>query len=176
VEGEEGAAVMHLRSTIALSLSAVVLACQPGRNAQPPNRNESLAMKASPCRAVLTPASDGLYGIRFELSNPTGHAIALDTYEPFLQFQVRAAADGAALAVDQPALDIPVQLKTLMVPAAGTIELVTPVRLRLRADVPPAQDRFLWSVPHEPKGVQLTFTLDLPPPFDQPFTTQVTSE
>jgi hypothetical protein len=173
VEGEEGAPVMHLRSTIALSLSAIVLACQPGRSAQSPNRNEPPAMKASPCRAVLTPASDGEYGVRFELSNPTGHAIALDTYEPFLQFQVRAATNGAALAVDQPALDIPVQPKTLTVPAAGTVELVTPVRLRLRAGVPPAQDRFVWSIAHEPKGVQLTFSLDLPPPFDQPFTEQL---
>ena len=167
---------MQLRSTIALSLSGIVLACQPGRNVQPPNRNELPAMKSSPCRAVLTPASDGEYGVRFELSNPTGHAIALDTYEPFLQFQVRATANGAALAVDQPALDIPVQPKTVMVPAAGTIELVTPVRLRLRAGAPPAQDRFVWSIAHEFAGVQLIFTLELPPPFDQPFTTQITPE
>lgn len=164
----------HLRSTIALCLSGIVLGCHPGGSAQPSNRNEPPAMNASPpCRAVLTPASDGEYSIRFELSNPTGHAIALDTYEPFLQFHLRAAANGAALAVDQPALDIPVQPKTLAVPPAGTVELVTPVRLRLRAGVPPAQNRFVWSIAHEPRGVQLTFSLDLPQPFDQPFTAQL---
>jgi len=166
--------VTQFLSTMALSVSGIVLGCQPGLNAQPSNRNEPPAMTAPPpCRAVLTPASDDEYSVRFELSNPTGHAIALDTYEPFLQFHVRAAANGAALAVDQPALDIPIQPKTLAVPAAGTVELVTPVRLRLRAGVPPAQDRFVWSIAHDPKGVQLTFSLDLPPPFDQPFTAQL---
>ena len=102
------------------------------------------------------------------LSNPTKQPISLATYEPFLQLHVRATAGGAELRVEQPALDIPVQPKTITIQPAGSTELATPVRLRLRAGAPPSQDPFVWSIAHEPAGVQLTFTLELSPPFDQP--------
>lgn len=49
----------------------------------------------------------------------------------------------------------------------------SPVRLRFRTGAPPSQERFVWSIAHEPKGVQLTFLPDLPLPFDQPFTVQL---
>jgi hypothetical protein len=127
----------------------------------------------SPCRAILTPASDGEYSLRFALSNPTSQPIQLDSYEPFLQFRVRAAADGALVAVEQPPLDIPVQPTTITVPASGSVELATPIRLRFRAGAPPSSGRFVWSIAHAPVGVELTFTLDLPPPFDQPCQAQV---
>lgn len=120
-----------------------------------------------PCRAILTPSGDAEYGIRFELSNPTPRPIALDIDEPFLQFRVRAAADGAALAVVQPTLDVPINPTTVTVPAAGTLLLASPVRLRFGA---PSRDGFVWSIAHAPAGVELTFTLDLPAPFDPPFT------
>jgi hypothetical protein len=128
----------------------------------------------SPCRAVLTAASDGEYSVRFTLSNPTARPIALESYEPFLQFRVRATAGGRDLAVAQPALDIPLQPTTITVPAAGSVDLVTPIRLRLRPGAPSAE-RFVWSIAHDPRGVELTFTLDLPPPFDQPFTARPAS-
>lgn len=127
----------------------------------------------SPCRAVLTPASDGEYSLRFALSNPTSLPIQLDSYEPFLQFRVRAAAGGAVIAVEQPALDIPIQPTTITIPASGSVELTTPIRLRVRTGAPPSAERFVWSIIHDPRGVELTFTLDLPPPFDQPFQVQV---
>lgn len=44
---------------------------------------------------------------------------------------------------------------------------------RFLAGAPPSQERFVWSIAHEPKGVQLTFLPDLPLPFDQPFTVQL---
>jgi hypothetical protein len=31
----------------------------------------------------------------------------------------------------------------------------------------------VWSSDHAPAGVELTFTLDLPAPFDQPFTVRL---
>jgi hypothetical protein len=128
-------------------------------------------MNAPTCRAALTPASDGEYGIRFTLSNPTSTAITLKSYEPFLQFQIRATAEGAELPVAQPPLDIPVQRVSITVPASGSVELATPIRLRFGA--PASQQRFVWSIAHDAKGVQLTFTLELPAPFDQPFTAQI---
>jgi hypothetical protein len=121
-----------------------------------------------PCRAILTPADSGEYSVRFELSNPTAQPISLDTYTPFLQFQLRASANGAALSVVQPTLDVPLNATTVTVPAAGTFLLVTPVRLRFGAA--PSSDGFVWSIPHVPEGVELTFALDLPAPFDRPFT------
>jgi hypothetical protein len=123
-----------------------------------------------PCRAILTPSTDADYGIRFELTNPTPQPIALKVYDPFLQFRVRAAADGAALEVVQPTLDIPIHPTTVTVPAAGTLSLASPVRLRFGA---PSRDGFVWSIAHAPAGVELTFTLDLPAPFDQPFTARL---
>ena len=129
-------------------------------------------MTPTACRAVLTPASEGEYGIRFTLSNPTAAAITVKAYEPFLQFQVRAAAGGAPLTVTQPPLDIPIRAVTLTVPASGTLDLVTPIRLRFGPG-DASQQRFVWSIAHDAKGVQLTFTLDLPAPFDQPFTAQL---
>jgi hypothetical protein len=127
----------------------------------------------TPCHAILTPSSDGEFGLRFALSNPTQQAISLSTYEPFLQFHVGVTVGGSQLAVVQPTLDIPVRPMTITVPPSGTVEIVTPVRLRFLAGAPPSQDRFVWSIAHEPKGVQLTFSLDLPPPFDQPFQIQL---
>lgn len=123
-----------------------------------------------PCRAILTPGGDAEYGIRFELTNPTPHPTALAIDEPFLQFRVRAAADGAALVVVQPTLDIPINPTTVTVPAAGTLALASPVRLRFGA---PSRDGLVWSIAHAPAGVELTFTLDLPAPFDQPFTARL---
>jgi len=122
------------------------------------------------CRAILSPSADAEYGIRFELTNPTARPIALDIDEPFMQFRVRAAADGAALAVAQPALDIPINPTTVTVPAGGTLLLASPVRLRFGA---PSRDGFVWSIAHAPTGVELTFTLELPPPFDPPFTARL---
>lgn len=128
-------------------------------------------MTAPPtCRAILSPSADAEYGIRFELTNPTARPIALDIDEPFMQFRVRAAADGAALAVAQPPLDIPINPTTVTVPAAGTLVLASPVRLRFGA---PSRDGFVWSIGHAAAGVELTFTLELPPPFDQPFTARL---
>jgi hypothetical protein len=127
-------------------------------------------MTSSPCRAVLTPTEDGEYSVSFELSNPTTRPIALDTFEPFLQLQLRAAAGRAALTVEQPMLDIGLTPKAITVPASGKIAIATPLRLRLHASGPPSRDGFVWSINHAPRGVALTFTLQLPPPFDQPFT------
>jgi hypothetical protein len=169
LEGEEGAAVTRFVSAI---IGLVAAACQSPPNPQPAARSEPPPMNTpTPCRAFLTPAADGEFGVRFALSNPTSEPIALDTYQPFLQFRVRATAGGTNLAVTQPALDLPVQPVTLNVPAGGSLELVTPVRLRFQAQGAASQDRFVWSIAHGPKGVQLTFTLDLPPPFDRPFDT-----
>ena len=83
---------------------------------------------------------------------------------------MRAAAGGVALAVVQPPLDIPINPTTVTVPAAGTLALASPVRLRFGA---PSRDGFVWSIDHAPAGVELTFTLDLPAPFDQPFTARL---
>lgn len=127
----------------------------------------------SPCRALLTPASEGEYSLRFALSNPTSQPIQLNSYEPFLQFRVRAVAGGAVVAIEQPALDIPVQPITVTVPASGSIELTTPIRLRFRPGTPPSSERFVWSIAHAPEGIELTFMLDLPAPFDQPCQTQI---
>lgn len=172
MEGEEGEQVTRGRFAFTLIvIVAVLAACQP-HSPPPTQRSEPPAMNApTSCRAALTPASDGEYGIRFTLTNPTSNPITLKTYEPFLQFQLRATADGAPLAVTQPPLDIPVRALTITVPASRSIDLVTPIRLRFGAG-PPSQQRFVWSIAHAAKGVQLTFTLDLPAPFDQPFTAQ----
>lgn len=180
VEGEEGAAVTPLRGAM-LGLVALASGCQPGPSTAAPsprpippapsNPGEPAAMTAHPpCRAILTPSAAAEYGIRFELTNPTARPIALDIDEPFLQFHVRAAAGGAALAVVQPALDIPINPTTVTVPAAGTLPLASPVRLRFGA---PSRDGFVWSIDHTKAGVELTFTLDLPAPFDQPFTARL---
>ena len=169
--------MIHSRSTLALSLFTVAAGCSSGRPPPPTNRTQPPAMQAPPsCRAVLTPGSHGEYSLRFTLSNPTPRPIALDGYEPFLQFHVRAVAGGAVLAVEQPALDIPVQPITITVPASGSVELITPIRLRFRVGDGPSAERFVWSIAHDPAGVELSFTLELPPPFDQPFTARAVPE
>ncbi len=77
------------------------------------------------------------------------------------------------IAVAQPALDIPVQPTTITVPASGSVALTTPIRLRFHPGAPPSSERFVWSIAHAPEGIELTFTLDLPAPFDQPCRAQV---
>lgn len=120
------------------------------------------------CRAFVTPDSNGEYSIRFELVNPTSQPIELRTFVPFLQFRLRATVDGAPLAVEEPALDLPVHPVTQTVAASGTLELRTPMRLRFGGER--SNDGFLWRIAHAREGVTLTFTLDLPAPFDQPVT------
>ena len=165
-----------------LGLVALAFGCQPGpRTAAPSPRPTTPAPSKRiepavmtvfpPCRAILIPGADAEYGIRFELTNPTSRPIALDIDEPFLQFHVRAAADGAALAVVQPTLDIPINPTTMTVPAGGTLSLVSLVRLRFGGA--PSRDGFVWSIAHAPAGVELTFTLELPVPFDPPFTARL---
>jgi hypothetical protein len=162
------------RLAIALSLGALATGCQPGRGSQPDIRNETKAMNApTPCRAVLSTPADGNVGVRFVLTNGTKAPISLETYQPFLQFRVRAFAGGAELPVVQPPLDLPVQPVTVTVPPSGTAELASPVTLRFHTGGPASTDPFVWSIAHEPARVRLTFSLDLPAPFDQPFDAQL---
>jgi hypothetical protein len=88
------------------------------------------------------------------------------SYEPFTAFAVRASAGGAAVPVHEPALDIGVNRTTLRVPAGGTVQLETPIRLRLDAE--PDTDRFVWTVPHRRDGLSVQVDLQLPAPFDVP--------
>ncbi|HEY4244804.1 MAG TPA: hypothetical protein VGM88_33545 [Kofleriaceae bacterium] len=119
----------------------------------------------------LAPAGDATYSVTFTLSNPTASAIDLDTYEPFTAFAVRATAAGATLTVTEPALDTPVQPKHLHIPAHGSAALMTPIKLHF--GTPASTDVFTWSIAHAPKGVDLTFTLKVPRPFDEPATAKL---
>jgi hypothetical protein len=123
--------------------------------------------EASPCRALVVAQSPGLYSVAFELTNPSATPLSLRTFEPFVQFQLRAEAAGSELPVHQPALDIGLQRKDLEIPAGGHLLLATPILLQLSAAAA-AADRFTWSIAHAPAGLSLIFTLDLPAPFDQP--------
>jgi len=64
-------------------------------------------------------------------------------------------------------------VSALSPPPRAAAPVPAPIRLRLSADATPSQDPFVWSIAHEPAGVLLTFTLDLPPPFDQPFEARI---
>lgn len=127
-----------------------------------------LKVDAPPCRATVVAQPDGLYRVQFDLVNATDVDVELPSYAPFVQFQLRAEAGGAAISVEQPTLDLGLQEVTLRLPARENLTLTTPVRLHLGAAAPPPQDRFVWSIDHEPAGLTLEFTLDLPAPYGGP--------
>lgn len=122
------------------------------------------------CRAVAARSEDGLYSLRFELRNPADAEVELSIHEPFTAFSVLATAGGRALPVHQPALDIPVNPKTLRVPPGGTLTLPTPIRLRISEGAGAGRDGFVWTIPHAPEAVSLQVRLDLPAPFATPCT------
>lgn len=121
-------------------------------------------MSAS-CRVTAVPVGGGEYALRFTFANDGAEPIEVPSDEPFLAFAVRASAGGAAVPVHEPALDIPVQPSTVRVPAGGTVEVGTPVRLRLGGDGP-GDDGFVWTVPHGPDGLSLRVVVQLPAPLD----------
>ncbi|MCA2216212.1 hypothetical protein [Jidongwangia harbinensis] len=118
------------------------------------------------CRVTAVALGDGAYALRFTLANDGSTEIEVPSYEPFVSFAVRASAGGVAVPVHEPALDIGVNPTTLRVPAGGTVQLETPVRLRLDAE--PDTDGFEWTVPHPRDGLSVQVELRLPAPFDVP--------
>jgi hypothetical protein len=128
----------------------------------------SAQVEASACRAIVAAQSDGLYSVQFELVNDSDQAVTLESYKPFLQFRLRAEAEGSPVAVEEPTLDLPLQPVKLTVDARGKLALTTPIRLRLGGSAAPGADAFVWSIAHPPAGLELVFTLALPAPFDQP--------
>ena len=119
------------------------------------------------CRAVARPAGGGLHWLEIDLANRGAEPVEVATDEPFAAFGLRASgAGGTPVAVHVPALDIGVREVTLRVGPGETVRLPTPIRLRLAAGVEPAEDRFVWTVDHDPAGLTLVLDLGLPPPFD----------
>ena len=118
------------------------------------------------CCTSATPGGDGLYSLRFCLVNSGTEPIDLPSYEPFTAFNISATADGKALTVHEPALDIPVNPTTLHVPSGSSLTLETPIQLRISEGAEPGDDGFIWTIAHDKGSVSLQVRLSFPAPFD----------
>ena len=165
-------------ATLVLAVLAVLAGCDRARPttstrpSEPPSMPDPVPATTvpavPPCRAVVVAQPGDTYAIRFELTNPGDAAVVLDTHEPVLGFDARAEAGGAAVAIHQPMLDLPVRRVRLEVPARGALTVRTPIRLVIADGARPVDDRFTWTIAHAPEGLTLDFTLQLPEPFAGP--------
>ncbi len=129
------------------------------------------ALPAARCRAWAQPAGDGSLALAIELALDRGPAVALPAFSPFIAFTLQAQADGRPVAVQQPALDLPLHPVQLRVAPGAPLTLHPPIRLRFAgheaADAESAAgDGLVWTIAHPREGVTLTLHLDLPAPFD----------
>jgi hypothetical protein len=149
--------VTGARAAVAL---AALAACGHDRSAAAPTGSSM----SQDTQLIVTPAGDA-WSLSFTIRNPGSAPLAIRYMHPFTGFQL-AVADGrgAALSLGQPALDIPVQPKELVVPGDSKGVLQTPIRLRFAADAPPTgggTDPFVWTIRAAPQPVTLTATVDL---------------
>lgn len=126
-----------------------------------------------PCHATVAHQPDGSYAISVELTNAGDQPVTLESYQPFLQFRVRAEADGAPVTIDQPALDLPVQPIDLTIPARGSLTLRSPIRLVIAAGARGAKDGFVWTIARPATGLTLAIDVDLAAPYGGPCSTDL---
>lgn len=162
------------RTTLVVALAALALGCSTVAPKPKPIQDEvtPVSHESNACQVTIQSADSGTHALQFELRNHGDADVTLQTYQPFLGFTMEARADGQIVGVRQPALDIPVRPVTHIVPSGGSIPLDTPIRLRFEGDAKAvAEDGFLWTIARSSGPVELTFRLDLPPPFDAPCAT-----
>jgi hypothetical protein len=145
----------------ALVLALLCTACGHDRGVSTPAANAGQA----DTRLIVKPSGDA-WSLAFELSNPDAAAVTTTFMYPFTSFQLAVTdAGGAPLEVGQPALDLPVQPRALVIPARGAATIPSPIRLRFRADAPPTgggDDPFLWTIRAAAQPVTLTASFALP--------------
>jgi hypothetical protein len=112
------------------------------------------------CELVVGREGDRLT-LAFALTNRASQPKAIRYYRPFMQFDLRAVADGRELPILQADFDAPVQPAELQLPAGGRGTLDTPVRLRFSPTREVADDPFVWIIVGEPAAVELHATLRL---------------
>jgi hypothetical protein len=98
-------------------------------------------------------------GLAFVLSNHATHSKTIHYFRPFLQFDLRALAEGHELVVMRGDFDGPATPAELQLPAGGTARLETPVILQFAAKAAPDGDALRWTVVGEPRSVELRTTL-----------------
>lgn len=111
----------------------------------------------------LVPDNDS-WALRFTLRNPSSRELSAQIIEPFLQYELEITARGGArLPLAQPAYNVQGRPRTLVLPAGGSVQLETPIRLRFDPVVPPSggDDPMVWSIraPRQPVRVQATLAL-----------------
>jgi hypothetical protein len=112
------------------------------------------------CELVVGREGDRLT-LAFALANRSSQPTTIHYYRPFMQFDLRAVADGRELPIVQPDFDGPVQPAELQLPAGGRGTLETPVRLRFSPKRELVDDPFVWTIVGEPATVELRATLRL---------------
>lgn len=157
-------------SALGLTVLAALAACDSPRTlpANPTEHPPMPTQAVETCRATVAADADGVHHIELELRNPTDRSVHLAAFQPFLQFRLRAEAGGEPVPVIEPPLDLGIQAVTLEIPAQGTLTLRPPIQLVIAADAVASDDPFTWTIAHDPRGLDLVFTLELPPPYDQP--------
>jgi hypothetical protein len=112
----------------------------------------------------LVPDSEG-WALQFTLRNRGSRELSAEVVEPFLQYELEIAArDGARLPLAQPAFTVQGRPRTLVLPAGGSVQLETPIRLCFDPAVPPSggADPMVWSIRAPRQPVRVRATLELP--------------
>jgi hypothetical protein len=143
---------------------AHMLALEGSRLLQP-NEVQMATSEPGSCRVIATSGDSATYSLQFELNNQGSGLIEFSIYEPFTAFSLLATSDNKPVTVYQPALDIPVNRRTIRLPPGAFVTIHTPIRLRIAEDAEPGTDGFLWTIKHPKEMVSLHVKLDLPPPF-----------
>jgi hypothetical protein len=141
-----------VRAATLVILSAV-FACDHSRRppvTKPPDSQLTCELKVRELGARL--------GLAFALTNRSPGPRTLHYVHPFLQFELRVTADGRALTLTQPDINIPSQPRELSIAAGATAELDTPVTLRFAPDAADAGP-LVWTIESAPTTIELHATL-----------------
>lgn len=115
------------------------------------------------CKLEASPINAEKFALSFSVSNSSPQPAAVEYFEPYLDFDLKAYADGGEVQLIQPAYDVGVRPVKATIAPGETLRIETTIRLRFDPDVGPSggDDPTLWTLRHVPAPVLLRAAMRL---------------
>src|SRR5690349_405025 len=115
------------------------------------------------CTLQLAPAGHGAIGLAFLLANPGTEAVAVEYFQPFIDFELAVEAADGPIPVVQPAYESGAGPVAVTIAGGATARIETPIRLHFDPHIAPSGGDVpaVWTLRHAPVPVRVTVTLHL---------------